>query len=123
MNNKNRSILLQVAFKEAAAQLGITKADEVLNGAQIGYDVLVKLHETNGVDIDFTPQSRGSRPELPTFEVNGVTYTDYRKSESKSKNPRFPDFKTADGEPVWLTDKNGNATDEGIKLLEAAGLI
>ncbi len=126
MNHKNRSILLQVAAK-AAIESGVSSTDEFVSSTQKFYDALLALHVENSIDVDYVEfkasKKQDSRPALPTVQVGGKTYIDYRNSDSKKKNPRFPDFKAEDGSPVWLSDKDGSLLDEGVKFLEEAGLV
>lgn len=56
----------------------------------------------------------------PTVMIDGTEYVDYRESAEKTKNARFPDFKTVQGDrPVWLLDKDGNKTDFALQVEEA----
>ena len=58
--------------------------------------------------------------ELPGVTVDGVYYYDYRGSPQKTKNPRFPDFKSKDGaSSFWLTERDGSESDFAKKLSEA----
>jgi len=62
--------------------------------------------------------------------LDGQVYFDYRGSHAKQVNPRFPDFKTKDGEKDqfgkdshWLIEKDGVTPSEFAKALNKAGLL
>lgn len=128
--SRNKSILLQVAFKEAAA-LGKTDLDKVEQLTGDFYNVLIGLHDKLGLSLEDDAPRRSSRPtnrpapvtseDVPTvITADGGLFYDYRNSERKAKNPKFPDFKSVDNtKSIWLTDKEGNQTDEGVKFLES----
>ena len=140
MNGKTKSIILQVAFKEAAAQTG-GDATACRALTSTFYTTLIELHESLGINPDegggkswggkksyetgaakigggFTPPA-----DAVNFTHAGAPWVDYSASkESGSVKPRFPDFKTADGkESVYIYDQNGTPTTEGEGLVASAG--
>lgn len=117
---------MQVAFK-GAIDAGFVLADDVKNNTVDYYTILTDLHKEFDISLEdqknnFTPRTTSPKAEeedVPTVIVKGELWRDYRKSERKNKNPRFPDFKTVDGkQSVWLNDRDGNPTDAGVKFLE-----
>lgn len=118
LNNKTKSILLQVAFK-AAAQQEFADNTELMRKSADFYDVLLALHEKYDVADQSTgggSDSGGSTatvPDAPTVTIDGVEYFDYRglKEIGDIENPMFPDFKAvSDGKGFWLTKKDGSPT-------------
>ena len=118
---------MQVAFK-GAIDAGFILADDVKSNTANYYAALIDLHKEFDVDLNyeekksFGPKSapKTEEEDVPTVIVNGELWRDYRKSERKQKNAKFPDFKTVDGkQSIWLSDREGNPTDAGVKFLEA----
>lgn len=126
--SRNKSILLQVAFK-GAVDTNPSKVEELTESY---FKLLLDLHEKNGLSLeDDAPRKSYPRKNAPSpvtatedvptvITADGGLFYDYRNSERKAKNPKFPDFKSVDNtKSIWLTDRDGNATDEGEKFLES----
>lgn len=134
VNAKTKSILLQVAFKEAVSSTvsqGIFTPDEVKSRTVIFYEVLLELHKEYGIegrDGGFTPRQGGTRQPSGAnatgriFEVDGVQWIDFRQAKlDGSVKPNFPDFKTIDNQTsLWLIDKDGQTVAEAATLATAA---
>ncbi len=122
INGRSRSILLQVAFKAAVAG-----GDPNIKLATANfYNMLIELH----TELDINPDdgakkgnwsgSSGGAPKAPaiqgeTFIFNGVLVEDFRAAKAapgSTVKPRFPDFKTANGEAI-----SGVTTDSGAAWL------
>ncbi len=130
LNNKTRSILLQVAHKEAVEwERGAAKPDvaKVEEAAQVFYEQLLALHEQYGIEDQSTGDSGGGgstasdAPDAPIVEISGDNYYDYRGLKGLGAvNANFPDFKTPDGKKsVWLTKKDGSPTKFAIDNADA----
>jgi hypothetical protein len=128
INDRTKSILLQVAFKEAAEKSETTDEVESLTGDY--YNILVGMHDKLGLSPDTeTNKSRGSSrtkapdrersvtDDAPRITVDGVEYFDYRglKELGAIENPKHPDFKTVDKKKsFWLTTQDGEPTQFAI---------
>lgn len=111
MNNKNRSILLQVGAKIAADQ-GVFNVEQIVSN----YEILVKAMTTVGIDVDYQAPSSGGRgkpsgPQAPTFLHNGEVWEDFRALKvSGGVKPGFPDFRPQGGgfgSGEYLLDRDG----------------
>lgn len=133
MNGKSKSILLQVAFKEASSGTPID-----IDVVEANYTTLLALHEKFGIDADDAPsRSYGggsAKKEAPagvTFMFENNIFEDFRtlKSDGTLK-PSFPDFRTVSGTEVagltndrgsvWIIDRDGSAKAEVAALVAAA---
>ena len=143
IKGRTRSILLQVAFKEAAripADLATTK----LLTAQY-YTTLLDLHDEMNIDPEDGGFTRGGgggsrkttstfvKPEAETFIYNGVLVEDFRVAKAapgSTVNANYPDFKTADGSEIagitndkgaaWLRDQDGGVNEALTPLVTMA---
>lgn len=135
--SRNKSILLQVAFKEAASSPATESVADVEALTIQYYETLIALHDSLNISLQDTTRPRGggggqreqrgpsgTTLEGQAFEVDGVTWRDFRaaKIEGRVKS-NFPDFKSASGESVWLYDKQGNVNAEAKALMVAADLV
>ena len=129
--SRSKSILLQVAFKEAVgATLGTD--DSIAETTQSFYDMLIDLHESNGISIEDSGNSfRGNRsskskplPEGVTqfTDANGQTWNDFRKAKAEGNvSAGHPDFKTTDyKQSEWLFTQEGTANEKAAELAAAA---
>jgi len=140
MKGKTQSILLQVAFKEAAARGQDVAATKLLTSQF--YVLLQELHTEIGINAEDGAQRGGGGggggggfPSKPAFQApadsipftlaDGTTWIDYRPSKtSGSVKPKFPDFKTADGkESAYIYDQNGNPVANTVPIMAAADAI
>ena len=132
MNGKTKSIILQVAFKQAA--VGGLSIDQIKSTTNQLYTMLIELHTELGIEPDegrasggggggFTPKPRMATPaSAVAFTIaDGSQWLDYRASKvDGSVKPKFPDFKTADGkESVYEFGLDG-ATNPAFAELAAA---
>lgn len=125
MSNRNKSILLQVAFKEA-------NGDE--EKTQILFNTLLKLHETNGISLEDEPRKggfnkAGGQSPAPIREIsgtlffkNGEKFFDFRQAKAEGREkPAYPDFKSEDLKTsFWMYDRDGSPNPEVAALVEAA---
>ena len=142
INGRSRSILLQVAFKEAARTGGDIAAIRILTAAL--YNMLIELHGELEINPDDGFSSRGgsggrrTTPTTPTpvgetFVYAGTLVEDFRAAKAapgSTVKPNFPDFKTVNGEPIegvttpkgaaWLYTQSGEAVEEVAVLVAAA---
>ncbi len=140
IKGRTRSILLQVAFKEAAN--GDVKATELLTAQY--YTMLLDLHDAMSIDPEdggFTRGSGGGRaktstfvkPTAETFIYEGVLVEDFRAAKAapgSTVNANYPDFKTADGSEIsgitndsgaaWLRDQDGGVNEALTPLVTMA---
>lgn len=129
MDDRSKSILLQVAFK-GAIDVGVPNEEQVLTF----YEMLTNLHDKLGIDPSMndggrsttrrrTP-SRAPAPEGETFIYEGELYTDFRKAKAapgSTVKPNYPDFKReSDNQGFWLYDRDGNPNEECAALVAAA---
>lgn len=133
MDDTSKSILLQVAFK-GAVDLNEPTSTKV----QSFYELLLDLHEKNGID----PKARtgsfggGKKPAAPKpageiFTYQNILVEDFRALKTNGTvKANYPDFKTVNGDVIegittdrgaaWLSDQN-NEPNENVKpLVEAA---
>lgn len=108
--------LFDTAKLHVCAQLGIPtdKIDGVLQPVFTIADIPMSA-----------PVKRAVKPagDNPVVVIDGVEYEDYRQSEQKTKNPRFPDFKSTDGKSSeWLYGKDGSTT-AFYEKAKAAGVL
>lgn len=132
MNGKTKSILLQVAFKEAAAYASDIAAVKAVTSRL--YTDLIALHD----ELDINPDEGGGRgggrsfggggapkkaapASVTTFtDGEGVVWSDYRKAKAGSEVPSgHPDFK-AGQKSIWIYDPNGTPKPEGQELAKIA---
>lgn len=134
--SRSNSILLQVAFKEAAtASLGTNASVKDLTREY--YTTLVELHAELGIEItDDKPRRQGSfgsgggasAPKplpanvTPFTDSASVGWNDFRAAKaSESVSPKHPDFKSQDNkQSVWLFSQDGGENPEAITLAQAA---
>lgn len=132
LSDRTKSILLQVAFKEAAEKGDTVDAVESLTGDY--FNILVGMHDKLGLSPDDAgnkPARSNSRPargpaparepsvtdDAPRTTIGGVEYFDYRglKELGAIENPKFPDFKTVDKKKsFWLTTADGEPSEFAI---------
>ena len=142
INGRSRSILLQVAFKAAISEsLGQAKFDVKGTTANL-YNMLIELH----TELDINPDdgqkksggwTGGAAKAAPvqgeTFIFNGVLVEDFRAAKAapgSTVKPRFPDFKTANGQAIagvttdsgaaWLYTPDGEPNEAINELVTAA---
>jgi hypothetical protein len=138
MNGKTKSILLQVAFKEAAARGEDVAATKLLTSQF--YVLLQELHGEIGIDPDegqarggggggrnFPAKPRMATPTsaIPFATADGTTWLDYRTAKINNEvKANFPDFKTSDGKTsVWAYDRDGTPVAEAAELTAAADSV
>jgi hypothetical protein len=128
MDDRTKSILLQVAFKEAA---GSDTLEEVENKTVQFFELLVALHEKLGINPETKSGGGGGRktsgkpaPVGESFIVDGEIYTDFRDAKSAPNsglNKKYPDFKReSDGKGFWLYSQEGEPNEEVKPLVAAA---
>lgn len=144
MNGKTKSIILQVAFKEAAADRR-AQPDSLNLKAETAahYQLLIDLHTELGIEADESAPHRSdprassgaayaSKPRtatpasaIPFTTSDGTTWLDYRPAKTASEVvPGFPDFKTTDGKTsVWEYTKDGTPVPEAEALASAAAAM
>lgn len=130
--SRSKSILLQVAFKEAVDVNN--NIDDIAALTIQYYELLTKLHEELGIDLEDRPRGRSggnSKPktqsrELPTgampFNVDGEQWIDYRKAKDQgSVVAKHPDFKSFDfKQAVWMVSQEGDPNEEAERLVKEA---
>ncbi|KKL78091.1 hypothetical protein LCGC14_2028290 [marine sediment metagenome] len=144
IKGRTRSILLQVAFKEAAEDRRAQQESLDIKKQTAGYyDMLIELHGELNIDPEdggFTRGSGGGRapstfvkPDAETFIYNGVLVEDFRVAKAapgSTVNANYPDFKTADGSEIagitndkgaaWLRDQDGGVNEALTPLVTMA---
>ncbi len=145
IKGRTRSILLQVAFKEASSNddIGATDVTATKLLTTQYYTMLLDLHDElniNPEDGGFTRGSGGGRapstfvkPEAETFIYEGVLVEDFRVAKAapgSTVNANYPDFKTADGSEIagitnekgaaWLRDQDGGVNEALTPLVTMA---
>lgn len=133
LDTKSKSILLQVAFKEATSTTmtqGIFNIDEVKNRTVEFYELLQQLHDELEIETAWqkraTNNTSGSRGGSTNdfgieFEVDGVLWRDFRTAKDAGQvKANFPDFKSENNDSLWLTDKEGNPVPEAENLRKLA---
>jgi hypothetical protein len=142
IKGRSRSILLQVAFKEAASLTGTVEATKPLTRGF--YEMLIELHEELNIDPEDGGFSRGGgtsrsktstfvKPTGETFVYEGVLVEDFRAAKAapgSTLKPNYPDFKTADGTAIsgitndqgaaWLRDQDGGVNEALKPLVDAS---
>lgn len=136
MKGKTQSILLQVAFKQAAAR-GLDTAATKLLTSQF-YVLLQELHTEIGIDADDGAARGGGggnwgggakKPAFvnPTDAVSftladGASWVDFRPSKtSGTVKAGFPDFKSSDGkESAYIYNQDGTPIPATVAILAAA---
>jgi hypothetical protein len=137
MNGKTKSIILQVAFKEAAARGGSVSDTKDLT--REFYDSLISLHTHLAIEPDdgaprggggggggggFTPKPRmATPPTAVAFALaDGTPWLDYRACKvDGSVKPKFPDFKTSDGKAsVYEFGLDGATNPQFAELVAAS---
>lgn len=129
--SRSKSILLQVAFKEAAQKTD--DVDELKNKSIEFYTMLAELHEELGLSLEDDNRGRrrnqggGKQRQLPKganiFFVDGDKWVDFREAKTNNEvKAGFPDFKPFDDfrQGIWVVDQDGNPNDEAVKLVQAA---
>jgi hypothetical protein len=145
INGRSRSILLQVAFKASIEMLvaGQISSDTISGTTATLYDTLILLHDELNIDPDEGARrgsGGGSRSTTPasvptgeTFIFNGHLIEDFRAAKTAPGsivNPKFPDFKTVNGQPIegvttpqgaaWLDQQDGSPNEAVSELVAAA---
>ncbi len=148
MYGKTKSIILQVAFKEAAAGLdGSREISDIKLLTSQYYVLLQELHAEIGIDPDdeapkpwankssggggFTPKPKMETPAsaVAFTTADGTVWLDYRAAKAKSEVVKgFPEFKTVDqtkgvGQSIWEYSQDGTPVPEAIELINAANAI
>jgi len=142
MNDRTKSILLQVAYKGVVDSGRDVSQDTVL----ADYTLLVGLHDQLGLDPDSGGSNRGGggkrggggrKPSGSTFETpdsvttfiyEGEMWEDFRQAKSDgSVKKGFPDFKAVNvkddrgqRKSVWMYDQDGNPNPDAVVLVTAA---
>jgi len=132
--SRSKSILLQVAFKEAAN--GNKNITEVTELTREYYSLLLSLHDEFGITITDTPARGGGGGARRTstsgggsaiadegigFMLDGTIWRDFRTAKVEGRvKAGFPDFKSVANESIWMIDKEGNAVPEAAALVSAA---
>lgn len=129
--SRTKSILLQVAFKEAAKNVG-PDVNEVETLTLKYFETLIALHSSLNISLEEQTRPRGGRqgggggPTGTTllgqeFNLDGDSWRDFREAKTQGKvKANFPDFKSASGKSVWMYDKQGEINDEAAALVKAA---
>jgi hypothetical protein len=124
MNGRSESIILQVAFKAAVVEEGI----DVKLATAAYYNMLIDLHEELNINPDDGAKkgnwagagaARTTPVQGETFIFNGVLVEDFRAAKAalgSTVKPRFPDFKTVNGQAI-----EGVTTDSGAAWLYGPG--
>jgi len=145
IKGRSKSILLQVAFKEAAKGNDATTINEVLELTRLYYSGLLSLHEELGIDPSDGEFTRGGggggarkastfvKPQGETFIYNTVMVEDFRAAKAapgSTLKPNYPDFKTVDESEIagvtnakgaaWLRGQDGAINDALSDLVAAA---
>lgn len=139
--SRSKSILLQVAFKEAVGAVMGTQTS-VADKTEEFYQTLLGLHEKLGIEIEDGNSSRsfgGSRPSRPKKELpstvieftdaDGTRWVDWRPAKATGDaNAKHPDFKTIDqskgvGQSVWLFGQDGSENPQAVELAKAADQV
>lgn len=134
MDNKTKSILFQVAFKasvEAATNQGLYDDDTIRERTMTYYNILIDGHEELGIDGQTTSKPRRTKRSGPNtndegveFELDGVMWRDFRQAKADNRvKPNFPDFKSEEGDSLWLNDKEGNPVPEAETLAKSADIV
>lgn len=137
MNNRNRSIIMQVAVKEVT-NLGWEFTPDSIKQA---YDTIIAAHQLAGIDVDADAPRGGGRsggkpssggtggggsktPDAPTFLYNGEVWADYRGlKQSGAVKDTFPDFRPVGGgfgTGEYILDRDGTPKEAGTALAAAA---
>ncbi len=132
MDDRSRSILLQVAFKGA-----IELKEPTVPRITDLYEMLIELHDKLGINPQTAAKrsgggsfsggsqtTKGMQPTGETFMLEGALYTDFRAVKAdptKNINPKFPDFKReSDNQGFWLYTQDGEVVEDTAKLVAAA---
>ena len=136
--SRSKSILLQVAFKEAAADRRAQPDSLDVEKQTAGYyQLLLSLHDELGIAITDGParssSGGGSYPRKSNsggstitdegvgFMLDGTIWRDFRTAKVEGRvKAGFPDFKSVDNESIWMIDREGNAVPEAAALVVAA---
>ena len=124
MDNRSKSILLQVAFKAAVDKVDSKDIQEIGDVTEAFYHLLVELHQKLGFDdTTAAPTAAPTSDEAPVVTIDGEQWYDYRGlKELGAVKATFPDFKrVSDGQGKWLTTKNGSPT-KFAEAVERAGV-
>jgi len=139
MHGKTKSIILQVAFKQAAARGEDVAATKLLTSQF--YVLLQELHSEIGIDAEDQPARGGgggggggfpSKPKMetpasavPFTMADGSTWVDYRAAKANGEVVKgFPEFKTTDAKTsIWEYTQNGTPVPEAAPLIAAANAI
>ncbi len=144
INGRSRSILLQVAFKEAATSGA--DVSEVRTLTASFYNMLIDLHAELNIDPEdgaFKSKGGGNSgwnkgpsapaPQGETFMFNGILVEDFRTAKAapgSTVKANYPDFKTATGDEIagitnpkgaaWLYLQDGSPNENVKELVTAA---
>ena len=135
--SRSKSILLQVAFKEAVgATLGTDSS--VAETTQEFYNTLLSLHESNGITIEDGGSSGGGQRSFPAREVkalpqevvqftaqDGTVWIDWRPAKAAGNAvAKHPDFKTKDNKTSeWLFAQDGSENPVALELAAASDAV
>jgi len=142
INGRSKSILLQVAFKEASSADSL--AEIKLLTSQY-YTMLLELHDELNIDPEDGAFKRGGNsggrsnqstftpPVGETFIYNSVLVEDFRAAKAapgSSLKPNWPDFKTVEQTEIagvtnnkgaaWLYAQDGTPVEATAALVTAA---
>lgn len=146
INGRLRSIILQVAFKQAAIDETISgEVDTIKLRTVEFYTMLLDLHDELNIDPEDGafkstrlggggPTTSTSPPvQGETFIFDSVLVEDFRAAKAvvgSTVKPNYPDFKTVNGQPIegvtnprgaaWLHTQDGAANEAVGELVEAA---
>lgn len=126
--SRNKSILLQVAFK-AAVDLGDVELTQAM------YERLLGLHDSNGISLEDDAPRKGGyspKPKATTREVSGTLFFDkegnkwfdFRQAKADGKEKKeYPDFKSEDFKTsVWMYTRDGEPVEDAAPLVAAADM-
>ncbi len=139
MDNKSKSILLQVAFK-AAVEANVPTEEQVITF----YEMLLNLHDRFGITLeDNRPRTGGGNrgatrgtpitPKGETFLFGDFLVEDFRAAKADPAlgiKANYPDFKTTNGQEIpgvttpsgaaWMYDQDGGVNEKVKELVDAA---
>lgn len=129
MDNRSKSILLQVAFK-AAVETGVPNEEQTRSF----YELLTSLHDKLGINVEDSAPRRSyggggaSTPPKPKpegavmFMFEGASWYDYRPAKANGSVVKgHPDFKSVDNkQSKWLYDQEGAPNADTALIVAAA---